>query len=209
MGGAVAATRAPLCAAGPAPHHPWEQVAAPPGVAKACGERRRAGARTGRRGAGGATGRGERGAGPSKRASARHLARKRRRAAGPGGTQEGERERGGCGTYFRSGGQIIPAKGEARPSGPLIVWGGWRRKGGRERGNPAPLIPSPLPPPRVLADAAARGAWNTRHEPPPPLPPYAHAEPAPRARPVHPRACALPRPCPCVGAQPTPGGWGK
>lgn len=56
------------------------------------------------------------------------------------------------------------------------------KKGGSGRGNPAPLIPSPLPPPRVLADTAARGTWNTRHEPPPPLPPHAHAEPAPRAR---------------------------
>lgn len=85
------------------------------------------------------------------------------------------------------------------------------KKGGSGRGNPAPLIPSPLPPPRVLADTAARGTWNTRHEPPPPLPPHAHAEPAPRARarPVHPRACALPRPCPCVGRYGPGGGVGE
>ncbi|XP_017714969.1 PREDICTED: zinc finger and BTB domain-containing protein 12 [Rhinopithecus bieti] len=37
------------------------------------------------------------GAGPSERASARHLARTRRLVAGPGGTEEGERERGGRG----------------------------------------------------------------------------------------------------------------
>lgn len=43
----------------------------------------------------------------------------------------GTRKRGGQSrTYFRSGGQIIPAKGEARPSGPLTVWG----ESGEERG---------------------------------------------------------------------------
>lgn len=72
----------------------------------------------------------EPGAGPSARA----LARTRRWAAGPKGREEGERGRGGCGAYFRSGGQIILAKGEARLSSPLTAWGCRGGKGGRGGG---------------------------------------------------------------------------
>lgn len=40
-----------------------------------------------------------------------------------------------CGAYFRSGGQIIPAKGEARLSSPLTAWGVPGRQGGGRRGG--------------------------------------------------------------------------
>lgn len=121
----------PLRTAGPQQHQPQEQVAATPAGSKAGGDRRGRGrALRGEEPAAPREGGRDRGAGPSERASARHLARTRRLAAGPGGTEEGEPERGGCGTYFRSGGQIILAKGEARLSGPLTVWGG----AGEERG---------------------------------------------------------------------------
>lgn len=140
-------------------------------------------------------GRRERGAGPSKRASARHLARTRRRTAGPRGTEEGERERGGCGTYFRSGGQIILAKGEPRPSSPLTEWGCRGRKGGRKRGscsfNSLPSSSS-LNPRRLCR---ARGLEHTARAapaPPPLRPRGAGPARAPRAPPRRRAAQALP-----------------
>lgn len=93
LGGAAAAT----LSSWPERCYPNEQVAtlsAGAGRAGRAGRGARAGARAGGRGADGSTGSRERGAGPSRRASARHLARTRSHAAGPGGTEEGERERG-------------------------------------------------------------------------------------------------------------------
>lgn len=108
--GAAAVTQALLCTAGPEPHHSREQVAAPPsrtgpewgadGRGRALGGAFR---RREQRGAGGGPGRAS---GPLRgtwhaRADGRGAQRRR------GG---GARKKG-CGTYFRSGGQIILARG--------------------------------------------------------------------------------------------------
>lgn len=82
------------------------------------------------------------------------------------------------------------------------------RKGGSGRGNPAPLIPSPLPPPRVLADAALRGALEHSARAAPAPPPPAHAEPARARAPCTPAPARCPGPARVWGAPPAPGGWG-
>ena len=149
-------------------------------------------------------------AGPSERASARHLARTRRRATGPGGTEEGEPERGGCGTYFRSGGQIIPAKGEARLSGPLTVWGELVKKGGSGKGESCSFnsLPSSSSP-SSRRRRRARGLEHTARAaptPPPLRPRGAGPARAPRAPPRLRAAQALPV---CGGAVGPGGGGGN
>lgn len=204
------------CNSGPAPHS-WARAAPLPraGGSAARGEPGRRGApgaaaRIGGRGAGCAAGSREREAGPSERASARYLARTRRRAAGPRGTEEGEPERGGCGTYFRSGGQIIPAKGEARPSGPLTVWGGLVKKGGSGKGESCSF--NSLPSSSSPSSRRRRRARGLEHTPraapaPPPLRPRgAGPARAPRAPPRLRAAQALPV---CGGAVGPGGGGGN
>lgn len=91
------------------------------------------------------------------------------------------------------------------------VGGAGEARGGSERGSPAPLIPSPLPPPRVLADAARRaGPRDARRTCPRPSP----ARPPTRSRPARAPRAPTPAPARCPGparvwGEPlAPGGWG-
>lgn len=146
----------------------------------------------------------EPGAGPSARA----LARTRRWATGPKGREEGERGRGGVWSVFPLWRTNNPGQRGGTTVQPFNRVGVPGRKGGSGRGNPAPLIPSPLPPPRVLADAALRGALEHSARAAPAPPPPAHAEPARARAPCTPAPARCPGPARVWGAPPAPGGWG-
>lgn len=133
------------------------------------------------------------------------------RADGPRGPEARRREseRGGCGTYFRSGGQIIPAKGEARPSGPLTVSGGLAKKGGSGKGESCSF--NSLPSSSSPSSRRRRGARGLEHTaraapaPPSLRPRGAGPARAPRAPPRLRAAQALP----VFGGAADPGGGGE